>query len=89
MRGRGSQSMYQQGKPGQQTGIVANKSMAVSKLMGDGLAGKSMMPNKSIKKVEGQDLGKTTKSNFEQTVGNLKNKPNKKVLEDEYIGVLN
>ena len=42
---RGSSSMYQQGSS------LANKSVAVSKIvgnpLGDGLAGKSMMSNKS------------------------------------------
>ena len=88
---RGSNSMYQQG-PG-----LANKSIAVSKVMGntlgDGLAGKSLLsnksaiPNKSTRKIQGHDLGGTVKSNFEQTVHNLKTKPNQKVLEDEYINV--
>lgn len=73
--------MYQPG------GIVTNKSMAVSKFMGnpsiaDGLQGKSMIGNKSIKKVEGHDFSKTVKTNFEQTINNLKTKPNQKVLED-------
>ena len=85
MRGKASHSMYQQG-------VVNNKSIAVSKLMGnslvDGLSGKSMLANnKSTRKVEGHDLGRTAKSNFEQTVHNLKSKPNQKVLEDEYINV--
>ena len=84
--------MYQQGSG------LANKSVAVSKLigntLGDGLAGKSMLSNesgvqnKSTRKVEGHDLAKTTKTNFEQTVNNLKSKPNQKVLEDEYINVV-
>lgn len=69
MRNRGSNSMYQQGSKQQGGGIVHNKSMAVSKFMatggmGEGLTGKSMIPNKSIKKVEGQDFGKTNKSTF-------------------------
>lgn len=63
--------MYQQGAR-QQGGIVNNKSMAVSKFMATGgggmgeggLTGKSIMPNKSIRKVEGQDFGKTNKSTF-------------------------
>jgi hypothetical protein len=82
--------MYQPG------GVVGNKSIAVSKLMGssgiDGLAGKSLTPHGqavgksalgggSTRKVEGHDLAKS-KGNFEQTVSNLKSKPNQKVLED-------
>ena len=87
MRGS-SKSMRQTGGGG----VIANKSMAVSKVMGgnsfvDGIGGKSILQNKSIKKVEGHDFGKTSKSNFEQTVNNLKNKPNQKVVEDEYINV--
>lgn len=38
-----------------------------------------------IRKVEGQDLGRSQKfpkKNFEQTVNNLKNKPTQKVLEE-------
>ena len=83
---RASNSMYQQGSG------LTNKSMAVSKVvgnpLGDGLAGRSIIsnksgiPNKSTRKLEGHDLGKTAKSNFEQTVHNLKTKPNQKVLED-------
>ena len=83
--------MYQQGS------TLGNKSVAVSKLvgnnLGDGLAGKSMlsnksvMPNKSMRKVEGHDLGRSAKSGFEQTVQSLKTRPNQKVIEDEYIGV--
>jgi hypothetical protein len=70
-----------------QPGIVNNKSMAVSKVMGtsnlvEGVSGKSVLGSKLIKKVEGHDLGKTAKTNFEQTVNNLRNKPNQKVLED-------
>ena len=58
--------MYQQG-------TIANKSMAMSKMLGgEGLAGKSLLVhnksavpmNRSMKKAEGQDLGRTTKSNF-------------------------
>lgn len=86
--------MYQPGnKSGQQGGggVINNKSMAVSKFMGtgmgEGLVGKSALPNKSMKKIEGHDFGKTNKSTFEQTVSNLKNKPSQKVLEDEYINV--
>ena len=78
---RGSQSMYQPN----------NKSMTTSKLLGSssigGLQGKSMIAPPT-RKVEGHDLAKTTKTNFEQTVQNLKSKPNQKVLEDEYINVL-
>jgi hypothetical protein len=71
-----------------------NKSTVTSKILGSskvlqssgiGLQGKSMVG--ATRKVEGHDLGKTTKSNFEQTVQNLKSKPNQKVLEDEYINV--
>jgi hypothetical protein len=61
----------------------ANKSIATSKLLGSsaigGLHGKSMI-GASTRKVEGHDLAKTTKTNFEQTVQNLKSKPNQKVL---------
>lgn len=67
-----------------------NKSTVVSKVLGNnsslGLQGKSMIGN-STRKVEGHDMAKTTKTNFEQTVQNLKSKPNQKVLEDEYINV--
>lgn len=77
--------MYQPG------GVVANKSVAVSKVFGntmEGLSGKSMLNNRSsVRKVEGQDFGKTAKSSFEQNVQNLRSKPNQKVLEDEYINV--
>ncbi len=40
--------------------------------------------------MEGQDLVKSgpVRKNFEQTVSNLKNKPNQKVLEEEYINGL-
>jgi hypothetical protein len=70
-----------------QKGVVANKSVAVSKLLGnsmtEGLSGKSMLGNnRSTRKVEGHDLGRTAISGFEQTVHHLKNKPNQKVLED-------
>lgn len=54
-------------------------------MQGSGLQGRSMVA--PPRKVEGHDLGKTTKSNFEQTVQNLKSKPQQKVLEDEYINV--
>lgn len=77
---KGAQSMYQ----------PTNKSIVQSKVMGTsaigGLQGKSMVAN-TTRKVEGHDLAKTTKTNFEQTVQNLKSKPNQKVLEDEYIKV--
>lgn len=77
---RGSQSMYQPG----------NKSTVTSKVLPNnssiGLHGKSML--NPARKVEGHDLAKTTKTNFEQTVQNLKSKPNQKVLEDEYINVM-
>lgn len=67
-----------------------NKSTVVSKVLGNnstlGLQGKSMIGN-TTRKVEGHDMAKTTKTNFEQTVQNLKSKPNQKVLEDEYINV--
>ena len=59
---RTSQSMYQP------SGVVGNKSMAVSKLMGssgmEGVAGKSMLAGKlgQTRKVEGHDLAKTGKS---------------------------
>ncbi len=43
--------------------------------------------NTAQKKIEGNDLGKTTKTNFEKTVNHLKTKPQNKVLEDEYIAV--
>lgn len=80
MRGPKSVSMY-----------APNKQMAVSKMMGssmmDGIKGKSMVGVAPSRKVEGHDLGKTTKSNFEQTVNHLKSKPNQRVLEDEYINV--
>ena len=36
----------------------------------------------------GQSGFKTTKTNFQQTVSNLKNKPTQKVLEDQYINGL-
>ena len=74
-----------------QPGVVNNKSVAVSKVFGntmsEGLAGKSMLANKSVRKVEGQDFGRTAKSSFEQNVNNLRSRPNQKVLEDEYINV--
>lgn len=54
-------------------------------MQGSSLQGRSMLA--PPRKVEGHDLGKTTKSNFEQTVQNLKSKPQQKVLEDEYINV--
>jgi hypothetical protein len=88
--------MYQPGS------ALANKSVAVSKLvgnnLGDGLIGKSMVSNKSMlpnksmmpkstRKIEGHDLGRTAQSGFEQTVQTLKSRPNQKVLEDEYINV--
>jgi hypothetical protein len=62
-----------------------NKSTVTSKIIPNnssigGLQGKSMI--NPTRKVEGHDLAKTTKSNFEQTVHNLKSKPNQKVLED-------
>lgn len=87
MKRGGSQSMYQPN----------NKSIAVSKVINNnsitGLQGKSMignsMLNGSTRKVEGHDFSKTSKTNFEQTVNNLKNKPNQKVLEDDYINVKN
>jgi hypothetical protein len=67
-----------------------NKSMVQSKVLGSsaigGLQGRSMIGNPT-RKVEGHDLAKTTKSNFEQTIQNLKSRPNQKVLEDEYINV--
>lgn len=60
-----------------------NKSTVVSKVLGNnsslGLQGKSMI-NNSTRKVQGHDMAKTTKTNFEQTVQNLKSKPNQKVL---------
>ena len=67
--------------------------MAVSKFMGastlDGVKGKSMVGRGGAnKKVEGHDMAKTAKSKFEASVSQLKNRPNQKVLEDEYIGVL-
>lgn len=52
----------------QPSGVVGNKSMAVSKLMGssgmEGVAGKSMLAGKlgQTRKVEGHDLAKTGKS---------------------------
>ena len=55
--------------------------MGTSNLV-EGVSGKSVLGSKLIKKVEGHDLGKTAKTNFEQTVNNLRNKPNQKVLED-------
>jgi len=44
----------------------------------------------SAKKIEGRDLIQSTKGkkSFEQTVNHLKNKPNQKVVEEEYIGGL-
>ena len=47
-------------------------------MQGSALQGRSMVA--PTRKVEGHDLGKTTKSNFEQTVQNLKSKPQQKVL---------
>lgn len=66
---QGGRPTQQGGRSAQQGGIVNNKSMAVSKLMatggmGEGLAGKSMLANRSMKKVEGQDFGKTNTSTF-------------------------
>ena len=52
----------------------------------------AMANRSSVKKVEGQDMFTSTKGigkqNFEQTISNLKNRPNHKVLEEEYIGGL-
>jgi|688.fasta_scaffold2334229_1 hypothetical protein len=58
---RGAQSMYQ---PGNKS-TVTSKILGSSKVLGSsaiGLQGKSMVA--VPKKVEGHDLGKTTKSNF-------------------------
>jgi hypothetical protein len=59
---KGAQSMYQ-------PGVVSNKSMAISKVMGnsslmEGVSGKSALGSKLVRKVEGHDLGKTAKTNF-------------------------
>lgn len=74
--------MYQ---PGGNRSTVTSKVLPNASTLGIGLQGKSMV--NVPKKVEGHDLAKTTKSNFEQTIQNLKSKPNQKVLEDEYINV--
>lgn len=90
-----TQSMYQSRVPTSSKIIdgsnLFNNRSNVNGSQGN-FGGSSKIQNSSIKKIEGQDMGrsgmKTVKTNFEQTVTNLKNKPTQKVLEDEYIGGL-
>ena len=40
-----------------------------------------------MKKIEGQDYGNGSRTTFEDKINKLKSKPDKKVLEEEYIKV--
>ena len=82
-----SKSMYQSSLK-----VPSSKLIDGSVLMKSAAPANTMANRSSVKKVEGQDMFRSTKGigkpNFEQTISNLKNRPNQKVLEEEYIGGL-